>query len=114
MLLTSKGGRHLFFRRKTTLVLSCVPFKKLIVFFSCEVQISSLECSSQNVHTLIFCLVEKGQKCLVYSLIKVIFEYHCTDSVTSRSKNLIENQKVKNQIHRHLYRCSPTNSSDER
>ena len=48
-------------------VKSIVPFKKFIVLFSCEVQMSSLECSTQYVHTLIFFLVKKGQKCLVCS-----------------------------------------------
>ena len=48
-------------------VKSSVPFIKSIVLFSYHVQMSSLECSSQNVLTLIFCLVKKGQNCLVYS-----------------------------------------------
>ena len=52
---------------KSLRVKSSVPFKKLNVLFSYDVQISSLECSSQNVLTLIFILVKKGQKCIVLS-----------------------------------------------
>ena len=37
-------------------VKSSVPFKKLIVLFSFDVQMSSLECSSQNVLALFFCV----------------------------------------------------------
>ena len=42
-------------------VRSSVPFQKLIVLLSYEVQMSSLECSSQNVLTLILCLVKKDK-----------------------------------------------------
>ena len=46
---------------KSPRVKSRVPFKKLIVLFCYEVQMSSLECSSQNILTVILCLVKKDK-----------------------------------------------------